>query len=566
MSTSSFHLSRSVSTVVKGRHFALAVGTAALLLAGCADVGSGVSPFAANAAAPVPTVVQKDGRFALMVDGAPFTMLATQANNSSNYPAALTKVWPALKKLGANTLEIPVAWEQIEPTEGTFDFSYVDTLVKQARENNIRLVLVWFGTWKNTSPSYAPAWVKNDPARFPRMIDEKGKNFYAMSPNSPVTLAADSKAYATLMGHLKDTDAARTVIMMQVENETGTYGLVRDHGPAAQKLFDGPVPEKLLAGLHKAPGSWTSVFGKDAEEYFHAWSIASYVEAVAEAGKAVYPLPMYVNVALRDPDNAQDPKTYAVGGPTWNVLDIWKIAAPNIFAAAPDLYTQNYANVTSNLKRYTRPDNPLMIVEIGNDPWYSRFLYPVLGQHGLGFGPFGFDYTGYSNYPLGTKVVDDASIAPFAAHFAQVGSVMRQWAKLSFENETWGVAEPDDHAAQSQTLGRWKASVSYGQWQFGEAKYFKNADKPDWAAKPTGGALIAQLGPDEFLVMGYHARVSFALADEKSGQSSQWDRVEEGHYDGDKWVCDRVWNGDQTDYGLNFADAPQVLRVKLSTY
>ena len=87
-------------------------------------------------------------------------------------------------------------------------------------------------------------------------------------------------------------------------------------GPVAQNLFNGAVPDKLVTGLHKKPGTWKQVFGKDADEFFHAWSIASFIEKVAQAGKAAYPLPMYVNDALRDPIKYQAPNTYATGGPT----------------------------------------------------------------------------------------------------------------------------------------------------------------------------------------------------------------------------------------------------------
>jgi beta-galactosidase GanA len=546
---------------------ALSLAAAALLLGGCNGKKEKAPAPVARAATEIPYVAHKGGRTALMVDGAPFLILGAQANNSSNYPSALPKVWPALERLGANTLEIPVAWEQIEPVEGKFDFSYVDTLLRQARAHKMRLVLLWFATWKNTAPGYAPSWVKNDNARFPRMIDEKGRTVYALSPHSAATLEADKKAFVRLMAHLKESDSQRTVVMMQVENETGTYGCVRDRSPAAQKLFDAAVPQKLIQGLHKNPGTWAEVFGKDADEYFHAWSIATFVEKVAAAGREVYPLPMYANVALRDPVKPQDPKTYSAGGPTWNVLDIWKIAAPGIFTVAPDIYDHSYDGVMAHIARYTRADNPLMIVEIGSSTDFARYFFPVLGRHALGFAPFGIDFTGYSNYPLGAKAVTVGTIAPFAALYATVAPMMRQWAKLAFENETWGVSEPDDRTAQTLDLGRWTATVSYGQWQFGQPAWFPKADKPDWANLPTGGAAIVRLGPDEFLVVGYHARVAFALADAASPRHVLIDRVEEGRYDqAGKWTVERLWNGDETDYGLNFTDLPQVLRVKLSTY
>lgn len=533
---------------------ALSLVAATVLLAGVSTSGRTAEP------APVPQLVGKDGRFALMVDGAPYLILGAQMHNSSNYPKMLPKVWSAVESIHANTLFAPVAWEQLEPTEGHFDDSWVDTLIAQARTHHVRLALVWFGTWKNTSPYYAPSWVKNDNARFPRIVDAQGETSYALSPCSPATQAADARAFVHLMAHLKAVDAARTVILVQVENEPGVYRSVRDHSPAAEALFAGAVPAALVAGLHKTPGTWQQVFGQDADEYFAAWQTAHYIGAVAAAGRAVYPLPMYVNAALREPYADQPPSTYASGGPTWNVLDIYKIAAPALQAEGPDIYNRPYEKAIGHMDRYTRSDNPLLIPEIGDDIPYARYLFAALGHRAIGYTPFGIDDSGYSNYPLGAKVLTDEVKAAFAANYALIGSMMREWAQRAYTGEVWGVAEPDDGAEQSLDLGGWKARVDYQVSAFGPVS--SSADRPH--LPPTGGVIIAKLGPDEFLVTGYHARVTFVAND--PNRHVLIDRVEEGHYRDGRWQPERIWNGDQTDWGLNFSSGPQILHVKLSTY
>ena len=184
---------------------------------------------AAVGAAPLPKFVSRDGRHVFTVDGAPFLILGGQANNSSNYPAMLPKVWPVIRQLHANTLEIPVAWEQIEPVEGKFDFSWVDALIPQARANGIRLDLLWFGTWKNTGPSYTPEWVKGDPKRFPRMVTKDGKTHYVLTPLSRTTLEADKRAFVALMRHIREIDPDHTVVVVQVENQVGGNRRARDY-------------------------------------------------------------------------------------------------------------------------------------------------------------------------------------------------------------------------------------------------------------------------------------------------------------------------------------------------
>jgi len=543
------------------------------LLLGCLASGAG-----AAAPADLPRLVERDGRHALMVDGAPFLVLGGQAHNSSNYPAALPKVWAALKDVHANTLEIPVAWEQIEPQEGRFDFGYVDTLVAQARENGMRLVLLWFGTWKNTSPTYTPAWVRFDNRRFPRMLDKDGKTSYCLSPFGEATLAADRKAFVALMTHLKQIDDdKRTVIMVQVENEVGTYGVARDYGAAGEAAFRQPVPAAVLA-RQKPPrpgadgGDWQAVYGDYAEQYFHSWAIARYIEEIARAGRAVYDLPMFVNNALRDPQ-PQDPATpwkgdFASGGPTYDVIGIYKAAAPHIDFAAPDIYMPESNKVSANLARFQRPDNALLVPEMGNAAGYARYVYQILGRGALGVAPFGIDYASYSNYPLGSKFTDRRMVEPFATVYAAFAPMQRLWARWAFEGRTHGVAEGDDRAPQTVELDGWRATVSFREFQFGEREYLR--DKNEYAAgteKPNGGVAIAQLAPDEFVLVGQQARIKLSGSGRNGGKPSMYARVEEGRFDADgRWIMERNWNGDQTDYGLNLPAAPTVLKVRVGTY
>jgi beta-galactosidase GanA len=512
----------------------------------------------------LPRLERRDGRHALIVDGEPFLMLGVQANNSSNYPAMLPKVWPMLERLHANTLEIPVAWEQVEPSEGKFDFSWLDALIREARKRDKRLVLLWFATWKNTGPSYAPSWVEANTARFPRMRTRDGKQHYVLSPHHRATLEADKRAFVAMLRHVKKIDRDHRVILVQPQNEVGSYGQLRDYAPEAEALFDAAVPEPLARATGKS-GTWLSVYGPLADSAFNAWHTARYIDEIAAAGKAVLDLPMYCNAALSDAFAQPGKGGGASGGPDWQLIDVWKSAAPHIDFLAPDIYNRDARAYAEYLRLYARPDNALMIPETGNAADYARFFWLALGKGAIGFAPFGFDATGYSNYPLGAKEIDAATIEAFASKYALFAPMARTWAKIALAHPTWGAVKGADAADQSTLMGHWRVTLQFDLWQFGERDWkWLKGDPPATVGKAVGGAVLAQLGPDEFLVAGSNVRVRIALDKFAPEQAPISMQVEEGRFDArGKWQRQRIWNGDQTDYGLNFIDVPTLLRVVL---
>jgi beta-galactosidase GanA len=402
-------------------------------------------------------------------------------------------------------------------------------------------------------------WMKRQPELCPRIIGKSGRRIDSPSPHSPALLEADSRAFSALMRHLKEADPPHTVIMMQVENEPGSWDTVRDYSPAAQKLFTAPVPAELLKALGKegrAGGDWTAVFGRDADEFFQAWSVARYIGQVAAAGKAEYPLPFYCNAALRDPLTQPAASSYESGGPTDNVLDIWKAAAPAVDVLAPDIYMDDSAHYLKVMDLYSRPDNALFIPETIGSPTGTRYCYAALARGAIGWSPFGID----SPHRTFEATSGDTALNPIAINCRVLNPMMREIAQWSFEGRLHAAVEEKDQYQQMLPLGRWQAVITFGPPAGG---YGRN---PKGNPEPVGRMLVAPLGENEFLVTGYLCRVDFKIADAASGAQREFLRVEEGSYAGGVFRPVRIWNGDETDWGLNFGSAPQVLRVQLGTY
>jgi Domain of unknown function (DUF5597)/Beta-galactosidase len=515
----------------------------------CGQTGSGT----------IPKIVEKNGRHALLVDGQPFIMLGGQAHNSSGWPGMLPQVWMAIKTMHANTLEVPIYWEQIEAQPGKFDFSLVDTLLKQGREHKVHLVLLWFATWKNGSSHYMPEWMKREASKYPNITGRNGQPVDSPSPHTQAAMEADAKAFAAVMGFLKKSDTQHTVLMVQVENEPGSWGSVRDYSPEAQKLFEGQVPSELLKpdvlkSLNKpadSKGTWHDVFGENADEYFHAWSVARYIGYVAAAGKAVYPLPLYVNASLRDPLKNPPASTYESGGATDNVIPIWKVAAPAIDLVAPDIYMPGSEQALKVIELYDRPDNPLFVPETGSNQEYARYLYDVFARGGLGFSPFGIDDNGQG----ASEAEITARLEPIAQEYTMIEPMMRDLAKWGFDGKIKAVVERDDHAEQTIDLGSWQAVVSFGA---------SGRRSEQTNTRPIGKAMVVKLGENEFVLIGSLCHFTFHPLGSNAGKAWQYLKVEEGKYENGTFNLLRIRNGDETDWGgPRFGALPAVLHTTL---
>ena len=520
-------------------------------------------------AAVMPQVAKQDGRFSLLVDGKPFIVLGAQVNNSSGWPARMQDLWPVFKTMNANTAEIPVYWEAVEPSPGKFSFEAVDAIIHAARAQKLRLILLWFATWKNGVMDYAPSWLKEDTAKYPRMIDSGGRPVRVLSPHSEANLNADRSAFAAFMKHLKEVDGDQhTVIMVQVENEPGSLFTDRDHSPASNKLFEGAVPAALAAALKRPSGTWRQVFGAEADEAFAAWHVARYVNEVAEAGKKEYPLPLYVNVWLREKKNFMRPgEAYPSGGATSNMLDLWKTATPAIDIIAPDIYVMDYVSYREVCRMYARPDNPLLIPETGGFSAFARYMFYAIADYGaLGFAPFGIDRISGGSVPAGIPGVAAGQsllelVRPMIDNYRLLAPAVEAIAGWQQTGKLRSAVEEDQVTEHLLKFTNYEVLAQFGRPQVSYGGTFASGTE-----KKTGRAMIAEVAPDEFVLIGFDTRVRFEPIRGAKTAQAQFVWVEEGRFESAEWKPARRLNGDETFFGVSLPAEGATLRVKLLTY
>jgi hypothetical protein len=507
-------LRSSVSSALKSKASILfaAAGRAKLLLA--------ILP-ALAAAQQMPAPHLRNGQ--LIVDGRPFLVLGGELHNTvSSDLDHMKTVWPALSKAHLNTVLTGIAWDWIEPREGSFDFRIVDAAIEGARENNLRLVGLWFGSWKNGLSSFAPAWVKRDQKRFPRAQIRNGKTIEVLSTFSENNWQADARAFAALMRHIRQVDTTHRFIMMQVENEVGVLGDTRDRSPEADRAYALPVPSLPLG---KPAGTWDEIFGTGprADEAFMAWHYAQYIDRVAEAGKSEYPLPMYVNAWIVQPEDKL-PGDYPSGGPQAQNHAIWRAGARHIDLLCPDIYLPGFDAIVA---AYTTKDNggPLFIPESFAGAQGAANAFLAIGAHAaIGYSPFGID----------ALIENDTQRRPIAEAYDALGQLAPLILEAQPKGAVTAVALDKTHPEHRLRLGNYWLDVTL-------ARSFRT---PDALPDTTGYALLLSAGPDEYYIAADGIQVAFSPADAPGFASIA--RQETGHFDAGKWTATRYLGGDDS--------------------
>jgi beta-galactosidase GanA len=514
----------------------------------------------------LPHLARQGAATQLVVDGKPFLMLGGELGNSTAADlAGLDTVFARLQRMGLNTVLTPAYWELLEPEEGRFDFTTINAAISAARAHDLKLVLLWFGAWKNSMSCYAPLWVKENHKKYPRARAQAGRPLEIMTPFSDSNLAADRRAFAALMEHVAKVDAdERTVVMVQVENEIGMIPDARDYHPEATRRFDAPAPQQLVSYLtaheatlrptlrtrweangKKTAGTWTELFGEglETDEIFMAYHYGLFVEEVARAGKEAYPLPMYLNAALNS--RGRMPGQYPSAGPLAHLMDVWRAAAPSIDFIAPDIYDPGFRDWCA---QYHADGNPLFIPEIRMSDGNAAKVFYALGEHdAMGFSPFS---------------IENVRTAPLARSYGALRQIAPLLAEAQGRGKTCGFLFDKDSTWRTVELGSYRL-LGQHVYTFGWSPQAR--DGSPW---PEAGALVIQLSDDEFLVAGTGVAVTFmsARGDSTATGIGYIDRVTIA--DG-KIIPTCRLNGDQSHQGRHLRIEVgdwSIQRVKLYSY
>lgn len=518
----------------------------------------------------------------------PFFSIGGQLSNSTSADPVLTERTFALcSQIGLNTVAAPVSWEMLEPTESEFNFTTVDMLIDTARRYGLKLVILWFGTWKNGTSSYAPSWVKDDSKRFLYAVTRDTTITHSISPLCKNATGADMKAFGKLCARIDSQNSDGTVIAIQVENEPGIQGSDMDYSPKSLEMFNESIPESVKVWLNK-DGTWRAVFGAAAEEMFSAYCVARYVDSVARAGKEHCSLPMYTNVWLGEMHARVPGVSYPSGGAVTRTFKLWKQIAKHLDAIAPDIYLSDYATCDKLFNTYSSEGNILYLPESMPVPLSMLNSIRAVAEYGLcGIHIFGIDMLVSLSSPEASKATTSPEMSAMAATVREMTDSFRILSysrplieSYSGSGRLYAVAQYEGVANQFIDFGDYYGEVVYLNPDplFGE-KAETNMDSRHFAPMYSGyraKGFIVYEGNGVFYLTGDAYRlflipkkdaVSAIYASHFSaGRSLSYISVTEGSMNEDAvYTASRTRNGDEIDHGLWVTSDVGVVKAILNT-
>ena len=496
---------------------------------------------------PLPPYPKADGSFPhidekgnFILNGQPYPVLYQELAEGTVADAAslpfADEIFDIALAQGVNTLGTTFYWKNFETAPGVYDYSVIDALIDKARARNMHLDLILFFAWRNLQSYYLPAYIAKDRATYPgiKLPDGSEDPHYKVSPFADATRAAETKALQALFQRVVEKDPThQVVIMAQLENEMPS---MPDYSPAAQAVWNAPVPKELMDFLvanegtisrfvwnqwqkhgHKTEGTWSEVFGDDnkGRRFFGVWTMGhNYIEPLATDLKKILNIPLYANAWQHESPGAME------------YMDIFHASAPSLDAMGPDAYG-NLEKWENDVGLSYRPWNHMVIAEQHHSTstlWRAIANYNVL-INGEYFGVEGSDWLcSRESYDLFTAMY------PLIASKRGTGDMLGFFQSHHGVGESWIEYFHDLKVTYIPTV-RPHTFSQFDREGTGRSEKLSNTT----LGELDGCGLLISLGNGEYMITS--TRLDVALSYINGGAISVTD-AQAGHFDNGTWVSD----------------------------
>jgi hypothetical protein len=231
---------------------------------------------------------------------------------------------------------------------------------------------------------------------------------------------------------------------------------------------------------------------------------------------------------------------------------------------------QPFVNFRMINARYVRPDNPYWSPEAGRTMSGARaFFYALSEYSAIGFGAYGVDG--------GTGPELTAGFVDLGADYRMVNATMPAIIDLQSSGKLKAAVADDVIRGKNLIYDRYHLLVRFLPAATPPAQPPTPAPTPQspvfvsppQVPAPSARVLVGELGPDEFLIMGFNAAVDIRPTVGSGFTAAQFLQVEEGVYENGVWKTTnvgRTYQGSFTPPSISLTAQGSIFRVKLMRY